>query len=401
MDYNELIDSICFRFRHAVTEYDIFRWLRNFKDEDWDIALSLLSKVCYYSSDDIDERIEHYLQKIIADAGRRPVVIVPSGSVGKSGNVMAYHVKKVLEKLRLPDNELKQTNINGLSNIPKRAILILLDDFSGSGESIQKFYTKHCKEIAEQKRCTVGALTVAYMKAAEKYLRKNGIKIYGDSYQPAFLRRQSFFKNDQEMVTIRDFCFKQGEMLLPRWKTEHLKPLGYKNSQSMVCFEHTTPNNTLPILWYEQVIPNSDRKWNAIFPRFANSRIDRGRRLRSNANFWLSAMVHLHLPNMDWAKEHINDSLRLICVIALKYKRKSNLHIANMLGITSEDVETVVREGVSKGLLEEDGKLTIVGREIYEEIRKKDKILEKENVKTMQRVASNTVYIPKSFRGLS
>ena len=58
-------ESICFKFGHAVTEFDVFRWLRNFDESEWAMALNVLDKVVYYSSDSIDEMLEYYIQKII------------------------------------------------------------------------------------------------------------------------------------------------------------------------------------------------------------------------------------------------------------------------------------------------------------------------------------------------
>ena len=54
MDYNQAIESICFKFSHAVTEFDVFRWLRNFDESEWAMALNVLDKVVYFSSDSID-----------------------------------------------------------------------------------------------------------------------------------------------------------------------------------------------------------------------------------------------------------------------------------------------------------------------------------------------------------
>ena len=157
--------------------------------------------------------------------------------------------------------------------------------------------------------------------------------IYGVLNKPAFIRRGSVFGNERSMLQVREFCFKKGEKLCPNWKNEDLKPLGYKNSQALVCFEHTTPNNTLPIFWYEMQIQGTDKKWNAIFPRFANSRIERGRRLRISSRFWISAMKKMNMPNIDWSLHYTTESLRLISVVAQKYHHRSDLYIANVLGI--------------------------------------------------------------------
>lgn len=402
MDYNKAIESICFKFGHAVTEYDVFRWLRNFDENEWNMALNVLDKVVYYSSDRIDETIEYWLRKILIKYHSKAVYIIPSGSVGKSGHVMAYHAKKVIEKIGLPDNQLVLSNLKALNNIPSKVVLVLLDDFSGTGESIEKFFNEKVKEVTEKKRLVYCALTVAFMQKAEDALwNECGIKIYGDQYKPAFTRRGSVFGYEKNMVLVRDFCFKKGEALMPDWKNQDLKPLGYKNTQSLICFEHTTPNNTLPILWYEKEMPGSDKKWNAIFPRFASSRIDRGRRLRQSSNFWLSAMQKMNLSNIDWSRNHTTDSLRLISLVAQKYHQRSDYYIAQVLGISLNDLGEIIELGKNKGLIDVNGNLTIVARQIYEEIRKKDRILEHDLQLSIANSNIEKLYVPTSFRGIT
>lgn len=401
MDYNTAIESICFKFGYAVTEYDVFRWLRNFDEDEWDMALNVLNMVVYYSSDRITETVEREIMSIVRSHTGKYVQILPSGSVGKSGHVMAYHAKKIVERLDPNEKYLKLINLKSLDSIPKKAVLVLLDDFSGTGESIKKYYEKNVMEISNKRKLTCCALTVAFMEKAKDFLHKEcGITMYGDSYKPAFARRGSVFGYEKAMKPIRDFCFKKGEMLLPDWKEEELKPLGYKNSQALVCFEHTTPNNTLPILWYENVIPGTDKSWNALFPRFSNSRIDRGRRLRQSSNFWLSAMRYLNLPNTDWANYHTPESLRMICVVALKYRGRSDLFILQQLGICQADLDEIIEKGELKGLFNDDRSLTTEARTIYEEIRKLDHILEYEVKKEIVKSNADRVYVPKSFRGI-
>lgn len=403
MDYNSIIESLCFKFGNAVTEYDVFRWLRNSDESEWDMALNVLDKVVYYSSDRIDETLENHIQKIISIYEDKHIYILPSGNIGKSGHVMAYHAKKVIEMLGMPEKALSILNIKNLESINKNAIIVLLDDFSGTGESFKKFYEQRIKEIVNQKKdIIVCALTVAYMGNAKKRLKiECGIDIYGDCYRPAFVRRGSVFGYEKNMVQVRDFCFKKGEMLFPDWRTEELKPLGYLNSQSLVCFEHTTPNNTLPILWFDDYIQNTQNKWNAIFPRFANSRIERGRRLRLNSNFWLSAMSHMKLANIEWSQYHTVDSLRLISYISQKYHGRSNLYIAQVLGISITDVETIVKIGKEKHLIDNSGNLTQEAISIYKEIRKKDRILEHSISRSISKQNIEKIYVPTSFRGIS
>ena len=128
MDYNQAIESICFKFSHAVTEFDVFRWLRNFDESEWAMALNVLDKVVYFSSDSIDEMLEYYIQKIIEAHPNEHVYILPSGNIGKSGHVMAYHTKKVIEKLALSEKTLSLLNLKNLGKIKNNAVIALLDD---------------------------------------------------------------------------------------------------------------------------------------------------------------------------------------------------------------------------------------------------------------------------------
>lgn len=402
MDYNHAIESLCFKFGHAVTEYDVFRWLRNFDESEWNMALNVLNKVVYYSSDRIDETLEYQIKNIVAIYNGKCIYILPSSNVGKSGHVMAYHAKKIIEKLRLQESPLSLLNIKDLATIKTNTVIVLLDDFSGTGKSIKKFYEKNVKPIVVEKGISVCALTVAFLEKAKIHLKAEcGLDIYGDIYEPAFVRRGSVFGYEKNMIQVRDFCFKKGEMLFPDWKYTDQKPLGYQNSQALVCFEHTTPNNTLPILWYDDLIPETQRKWHAIFPRFVNSRMERGRRMRRNSNFWLSAMSRLNLPNIEWSRHHTIDSLRLMSYVAQKYHGRSDLYIAQILGISMVDIEEIVNIGKKKCLIDDTGDLTQEAKIIYKEIRKKDRILEHNISRKLSMQNISKVYVPISFRGFS
>lgn len=200
MDYNKAIESVCFKFGHAVTEYEVFRWLRNFDESEWAMALNVLDKVVYYSSDRIDEALKNDIGCIVESHPGDHIYVLPTGSVGKSGNAMAYHAKKVIEALGLPESVLSLLNIKNLEGIKKNVVIALLDDFSGTGESIKKFYDKSVKEKVEGKQIEVCALAVAYMKKAAEYLMETcNMAVYGTCYEPAFVRRGSVFGYEKNM----------------------------------------------------------------------------------------------------------------------------------------------------------------------------------------------------------
>lgn len=315
---------------------------------------------------------------------------------------MAYHAKKVIEKITPKQRFLKLITFPELSLVKKNDIIVLLDDFSGTGKSIKEFYENNIKSYIEGKNIKICALTVAFLEHARLLLETElNINVYGDVYYPAFMRRGSVFGYEKNMIPIREFCFKKGEILFPNWKSTDMKPLGFMNSQALVCFEHTTPNNTLPIIWYDNIIPGTNKEWHGLFPRFTNSRIERGRRMRLASNFWLSAISRLNFNNIEWSRNHTVESLRLISYIAQKYHGKSDLYIAQILGISISDIEEIIKLGKEKQLVDNEGDITTKAKNIYEEIRKKDKILEHSSSKKIINKNIDKVYVPKSFRGIT
>lgn len=76
-----------------------------------------------------------------------------------------------------------------------------------------------------------------------------------DESNRAFSEDNYLFKSSGERLKANDLAFKFGERL------EKNHPLGYSNSQSLVVFERSCPNNTLPIIWKEK------NKWVPLFRR--------------------------------------------------------------------------------------------------------------------------------------
>ena len=63
--------------------------------------------------------------------------------------------------------------------------------------------------------------------------------------------------NGIDKVVSQQFATGYGAELVPRW------PLGYANGQLLLAFHHNVPDNSLPILWYEE----GDKPWVAAFRR--------------------------------------------------------------------------------------------------------------------------------------
>ena len=102
--FADCIEALAYRFDHAISEADILRWLSNFEEKQWSIALEILENVIYYSSDRIFQILQTYLLEILKKYHH--IRVLPIGNVGKSGNVMAYYAKKILENLKISEKEV-------------------------------------------------------------------------------------------------------------------------------------------------------------------------------------------------------------------------------------------------------------------------------------------------------
>ena len=113
-----------------------------------------------------------------------------------------------------------------------------------------------------------------------EYLNKNRDYDYLESVlrldktYKCFSSESRIFKNNEDSINqddLKEICEYYGiqlyESILLRQRYDvsqanHHK-LGYNDSQLLIGFYHNTPDNTLPIIWYNEDMIT----WNPIFPR--------------------------------------------------------------------------------------------------------------------------------------
>ena len=401
-DYQNIIEAICVRCNNAISPIDVVAWLENFDEIDRKKALIVLNYFEYFSTNDIIKEFNHGLVEVASKYNNKAkIYLLPLGKTGKSGAAMMYYLKKAYN----PNGKIRIIDNNEITDIVENSVIIIVDDFAGTGNSIVKFYEEIKDKLPVD--CSACALTIAYSGQAKGYLRNNGICIVGNERMQCFAKRGSVFGYYDRMILIREFCFKYGNKLYSEQNYKDLKtkqhPLGYSNSQALIGFEHSIPNNTLPIIWADCKINGGTKNWVPIFPRRGTLLIEKINKKRNSLFHWVNILFKLGLNETLFKVEdkYNSETIKLISIIFLKKKHKCTQYICQVLGINLSEYDTIIKIGKNKGLFDDINEtLTEQAISIYDEIIKKSKFHKKDSAEKLM-IEDNIIYIPKQFHGNS
>lgn len=404
-EYEKIFNIICQKFDNKISTLDIISWLNNFDKEDWDKALNLLIHFEYYTLKNVINEYDNQLETIKKNLSSKKKIYINSvGKIGKSGASMIYFAKKtnffLNKNCQIIDN-------NEFNKLTPDDLLILIDDFSGSGDTISTYYGEIKTLIPEG--INVFALTVAYTSKAKNHLDKIGIQIFGNIRFPAFQKRGSIFGYPPKVIAMREFSFKYGNLLfnLKKYddKETKLHPLGFDNSQCLIGFEHSIPNNTLPIIWAEKEYTLNDinKIWQPIFPRYGELTIDELQQIKKENTYWNSIVYKLNIGNdiLNPKNKFNKNDLQIISIINLKSKKKNALNICQVLGINVDEYEQLIEKMKILELINTENDLTEKALKIYSEILKSAKVKSKINPAQQILIEEDFLYLPKQFQGSS
>ena len=230
---------------------------------------------------------------------------------------MIYYLKKTLTHKN--SKRVLIIEKDDIASIPANSILVLVDDFAGTGKSIEDFYNNISPRLPSIH--SKYALTVAFLERAEKKLAALDIVTIGNKRLPAFSARGSVFGYPPRMKALREFCFKYGNMLFPeesyKLKHSHIHPLGFLNTQGLIGFEHSIPNNTLPIIWADKM-PTGN--WIPLFPRSGKGWIERSMAFKRNQFYWMAQMFKLGLNKRIFSldEQYSTETIKLVSLLQLK-----------------------------------------------------------------------------------
>jgi hypothetical protein len=199
---------------------------------------------------------------------RRDLILTAFGGPGKSGTTYA---RMFAQESRIRSDQVVE--FSGLraryeANGETIQAIIIVDDFIGTGDSACvgiDHLNDEMGDILRARQLSVFFVVVCGLEKGKKQIEdrvekyKLPFRVFIcdilDEQDNPFSRNNQLFLDDHQREKARTLAHEKGLLL------DRESPMGYGNSQSLVVFDSTCPNNTLPILWKKV------KGWQPLFPR--------------------------------------------------------------------------------------------------------------------------------------
>ncbi len=400
--HSRLVEVSSKRFFNRIELYELYLWLDNFESDEYDMAITLLEHVDFYREKDFVSLLGSAIEKLALGINTVRFHFLPLGNPGKSGDVVIYQLQKLFAPYQGKAAFYNYFSEIKTDHLQQDDYIVLVDDFIGSGNTADEFIQAIPNKdalLAYPRLCIVCGVIMKSGKVMleRKYTKTYGVKIAaGDEKYKAFEKGNSPFGGYVRMKRMRDFCHKYGIRLYRK------APLGFKNTQSLVIIEHSSPNDSIPLLWSNKKIYG--KPWTPLAPRNYNIATERACSYRQENNRWIS-MVKKKVgvdTNDDVKGMFSGDNYTLIMILRLLMENKTESVIANTLGLTFDDMQLLKEKGVQCDYWDENWEVSDYTKMQYDETVAyfKRESREKKELAAERADERNIIYIPETFRGL-
>ena len=274
--FTERLGNFQYRGR-AIETTAVRRWLEQFEDpREQRLMFRLVSAIRCYNEDMVRTKmreafgiVTRNIRTVLEPRARVRTDILVSpldDSPAKSGSTYC--------RLFTSENRLSTNSAHTLESLAQRfpsnseiQRLVLIDDFSGTGASLADGLKKHSDLLRDINSKGIRIIVIALVgftqarDHVEHYIEQAGLDAevyFCDELGPehkAFSESASIFQNASEREKAREIAESKGLTLERRF------PLGYRDTQGLIVFYQSCPNNTLPIFW------SRNDEWTPLFPR--------------------------------------------------------------------------------------------------------------------------------------
>jgi hypothetical protein len=195
------------------------------------------------------------------------------GNPSESGTHLLYYFRQenLLEKdLFINSNEIFSCNAETKTvlAIPDLKRYVFVDDFCGSGSQAVRYLKKVVKLVKELNEgievfyfvLFANELALEFIQNETELNKCDAVFKLDDTYK--CFGENSRYISDEKMIDIdftREMAKSYGDKIQPE------NPLGFGDNELLLGFFHNTPNNTLPIIWFDEKM---GYQWNPIFRRY-------------------------------------------------------------------------------------------------------------------------------------
>ena len=273
------LDGFLYRGR-TIDATAIRNWLAQFDTpREERLMFRLLSGVRFYSQSSIRSKMKEAFNIVTRNMH---TVIEPGTRVRRDIIVSSLDespAKSGLTYCRLftSENQISSESVSAIDSLNLRLSgkgktqrLVLIDDFSGTGQTMLDGLKKHMTLLEQANSAGIRAIIIAVAgfaqarESVERFIARN--KLLADVYfcdelgseDKAFSEQSRVFPDPLDRDTAKRIVETKGITL------ERRHPLGFGNTQALVVFYDSCPNNTLPVLWSES------KDWSPVFPRFSS-----------------------------------------------------------------------------------------------------------------------------------
>ena len=249
-------------------EKEIVSWLENFQPNHRELALHLLRGVRFFNLADIRhwcQVLHGYLPAEVRKPGN-DTRYLGLGMPAESGSLVAYYYRGANE---IPLGQfLEPKQIVDKTYLLRQHIktIVLLDDFIGSGNQAIEFWQDLSASLGAAAdsfkffySAFIGYREGQQLIESQTKLTVNLVRQLDDQDKAFGFGSPLIVEYAREAA--KDVFRQYGQRLFPK------HPLGYRDGQALIVFDHNTPNNSLPVLWSEE------DGWFPLFKRYIKFRL--------------------------------------------------------------------------------------------------------------------------------
>jgi hypothetical protein len=377
----EQIDDILAKLKAPRTHRHIQNWLENFELSEVELALNFLLFFDYITFEDLQSRLEPFIKQIAALSEDAFVLFVPYGKYVKSNDLVMYCVNKSETFIRY-SNKKKFSYTRDILELAldQWTIIVFVDDFIGTGKSFIKWYKRRLFQSWLKKNR--GNIANQYILCAE--VMNDGksnlnsayptIQVLGNSKTKIFDAKTSPFRALNNVGEMEGLALKYGALIPVGFSFPNTvyTPRGYDESEALLAFDFGTPNNTIPIIW-------GSKGWTPIFPRVGKQRILMLQQAKKDASqfqgiikkygYTISSDLKI-ITGSRTVSFNSQEDLGLFTFLILKKQGYSDPEISQTIGVQIQILNSIIKIGHRKKLVDNNNNLTSIGEEFLKEIAK-------------------------------